>query len=78
MTSRSVEEIVCEEDKVADALPARVRSGTHDPGRADDRALDHDGTKIYHVRRGKIVQIAGHDPALGVLRQLGIADFEAS
>jgi steroid delta-isomerase-like uncharacterized protein len=33
------------------------------------------GTKIYTVRDGRIVQIAGHDDVLGVLRQLGVVDL---
>jgi predicted ester cyclase len=79
MMSRSVEEIVCEEDKVAvryrlECVQARTIQGVQTTG----RSMTTNGTKIHHVPRGKIVQIAGHDDTLGVLRQLGIADFAAS
>lgn len=43
---------------------------------AGNRSITTSGTKIYRVRSGKIVEIAGHDDVLGVLQQLGVIDLE--
>jgi steroid delta-isomerase-like uncharacterized protein len=39
---------------------------------ATGRTVATSGTKIYTVEDGRITRIAGHDDALGLLRQLGV------
>jgi predicted ester cyclase len=72
-----VEDIVCDGEKVAvryrlECVHARPAFGVEPTG----SRIRTSGTKIYRVREGKIVEIAGHDDVLGVLRQLGVVDLD--
>lgn len=75
--SIEIEDGVCEGEKVVvryrlECVHAREALGVPPTG----KRITTSGTKIYRVRDGKIVEIAGHDDVLGVLRQLGIVDLE--
>ena len=63
-----VEEIVCEGGKVA------VRYRLECVEVATGRHITTSGTKIYTVVDGRVAHIAGHDDALGVMRQLGLLE----
>lgn len=52
-----------------------VHTGTAFGVPATGKVITTSGTKIYTVRNGRIVHIAGHDDVLGVLRQLGVAQL---
>jgi predicted ester cyclase len=68
------DELISAEDVLVDGDRVCVRytlTCTHDSG----REIRTSGTKIYRVRDGKVVEIAGHDDVLGVLRQLGIKEI---
>ena len=68
-----VDDLVADEDKVAVRFRlTAIHSGTAFGVPGTGRPITTSGTKIYTVRNGRIVQIAGHDDVLGVLRQLGV------
>jgi len=76
-TQITVQATVCEGDTVAvryrlECVQVRPVLGVPPA----DRRIETSGTKIYRVRDGKIVEIAGHDDFLGVLRQLGVVELE--
>jgi steroid delta-isomerase-like uncharacterized protein len=71
-----VEDVVAADDQVAvryrlTAVHSRTAFGVAATG----RTITTGGTKIYTVRDGRIVRIAGHDDVLGVLRQLGVTEL---
>lgn len=71
-----IEDMVAGGDRVA--LRYRltaVHTGTAFGVPATGRTIATAGTKIYTVKDGRIVRIAGHDDVLGVLRQLGVAEL---
>jgi predicted ester cyclase len=72
-----IEDMVCEGEKVVvryrlECVQVRSAFGVA----PSNRRISTSGTKIYCVRGGKIVEIAGHDDILGVLRQLGVVEIE--
>jgi steroid delta-isomerase-like uncharacterized protein len=72
-----VEDMVCEEEKVVvryrlECTQVRPMLGVP----PSDRRITTSGTKIHRVRDGRIAEIAGHDDALGVLRQLGVIEID--
>jgi steroid delta-isomerase-like uncharacterized protein len=71
-----IEEVVTEGDRVALRFRlTAVHSGTAFGVPATGRTITTSGTKIYTVKNGRIVRIAGHDDVLGVLRQLGVVQL---
>ena len=71
-----IADLIAEGDKVA--LRFRLtatHSGVAFGVAATGRKITTSGTKIYTVRDGRIVRIAGHDDVLGVLRQLGVVEL---
>lgn len=74
-----VEEMVCEPDKVAVRYTlTATHSGNAFGAPATGARVATSGTKIYTVRGGRITRIAGHDDALGLLRQLGVSEIPPS
>jgi predicted ester cyclase len=76
--SIEAEDIVCERENVAvryrlECIHTRPGFGVEPVG----ARIKTTGTKIYRVRDWKIVEIAGHDDVLGVLRQLGVVNLDA-
>lgn len=71
-----IDDLFAEGDKVA--LRFRL-TATHSGAAfgvpATGREITTSGTKIYTVRDGRIVRIAGHDDVIGVLRQLGLVEL---
>ena len=73
-----VEDIVSEGERVAvryrlECVHARRPAFGVEPSGGRIRTS---GTKIYRVREGKIIEIAGHDDVLGVLQQLGVVELD--
>jgi predicted ester cyclase len=71
-----IDDLVVEGERVAlryrlTAVHSRPAFGVAATG----RRITTSGTKIYTVRHGRIVQIAGHDDVLGLLRQLGVGEL---
>ena len=71
-----IDDLIAEGDRVA--LRFRL-TATHSGAAfgvpATGRQITTSGTKIYTVRAGRIVRIAGHDDVVGVLRQLGVVEL---
>jgi predicted ester cyclase len=73
-----VEDIVVEGATVALRFRlTAVHSGTAFGVAATGRRITTSGTKVYTVKDGRIVRIAGHDDVLGLLRQLGVRELPA-
>jgi predicted ester cyclase len=71
-----IDDIVVQADRVAVRFRVTaVHTGTAFGVPPTGRMVTTSGTKIYTVRGGRIVQIAGHDDVLGLLRQLGVSDL---
>jgi predicted ester cyclase len=71
-----IDDLVAEGDRVALRFRlTAVHSGTAFGVAPTGKQITTSGTKIYTVRHGRIVRIAGHDDVLGLLRQLGLAEL---
>jgi steroid delta-isomerase-like uncharacterized protein len=72
----AVDELVADQHRVAVRYTVTaVHSKTVFGAEPTGRTVTAHGTKIYMVRDGKIVRIAGHDNVLGLLRQLGVTEI---
>lgn len=72
-----IEDIVCDKDKIAVRYRLEFTQVGPVLGVAPSkRRLSTSGTKIYRVLDGRIIEIAGYDDFLSLLRQLGVVELD--